>query len=151
MLGKEWRVCFDVALPLHNLPPSFDICSHVQDEHARLLANQDKDYEKKASEVVNQHKDAVIKIKSFWDRFKQDIMIIHKSSKTMRQKNAAYDAKSLLRKNDCKDEMQVVFRDCRTKCDSHLKDLEKKAKEAKKPKSGDLSEIQKLLAGMFRD
>ena len=116
-----------------------------------MLANQDKDYEKKASEVVNQHKDAVIKIKSFWDRFKQDIMIIHKSSKTMRQKNAAYDAKSLLRKNDCKDEMQVVFRDCRTKCDSHLKDLEKKAKEAKKPKSGDLSEIQKLLAGMFRD
>ena len=144
-------MCFNVALPHHNLPPSFDGCLHVQDEHARLLANQDKDYEKKASEVVNQHKDAVIKIKSFWDRFKQDIMIIHKSSKTMRQKNAAYEAKSLLRKNECKDEVQVVFRACRTKCDSHLKDLEKKAKEAKKPKSGDLSEIQKLLAGMFRD
>ena len=68
-----------------------------------------------------------------------------------RQKSAALEAKLLLRKTDYRDSMQDAFRLCRNNCDSHIKDLDKKVKQAKKAKSGELGEIQKLIAGLFRD
>ena len=71
--------------------------------------------------------------------------------KTARQKSAALEAKLLLRKTDYRDSMQDAFRLCRNNCDSHIKDLDKKVKQAKKAKSGELGEIQKLIAGLFRD
>jgi|NorSeaMetagenome_1021524.scaffolds.fasta_scaffold66488_2 hypothetical protein len=101
--------------------------------------------------MANQHKEAVIKLKSLWDSFKQDIVAIHKNGKTARQKSAALEAKLLLRKTDYRDSMQDAFRLCRNNCDSHIKDLDKKVKQAKKAKSGELGEIQKLIAGLFRD
>ena len=130
---------------------SFGGCSYGQDKHVRLLAAQDREHDKKASEMADQHKEAVIKLKAVWDKFKQDIRAINKNGKATRQKSAALEAKWHLRKTDYKDSMQDAIRLCRTNCDSHIKDMEKKVKQAKKAKSGELGEIQKLIAGLFRD
>jgi hypothetical protein len=46
--------------------------------------------------------------------------------------------------------MQDAFRLYRTNC-IYIKDLDKTVKQAKKTKSRELGEIQKLIAGLFRD
>lgn len=132
---------------------NFEIMSHFvfdvhvcgQDEHGKLIEGQDKEYEKRSTELNTQYKEAAIKMKSCFDAFKKNAQIIYRSTKALSQKGAAARAKSALRKNDYIDAMQDAFRNCRSNCTSYLKDTEKKVLQAKKTKNGLILSMAFLL------
>ena len=49
------------------------------------------------------------------------------------------------------DTMQDALRNCRTSCNGHIKELEKKTQQSKKAKNGELNEIQKFRGQLFSD